>query len=1046
MQTPTTRSLVLMFLVATLSGHAAPDPAANAPETGNVQPEFIIHNWFVEDGLPHNGVNNIVRDARGFLWIGTSGGLARFDGRNFVEYPMPAGFAQGRYNIRALAVEDGRTMLMINAANKLIRLRDGKYELHPANAHLQNLALFNLAVDDTGAIWIGADTPASESVILRWTAGENTPGGHIETFGPDPGITRRTTAFCFVSDGSNRTWIAAGDFFGWYEDGKLHRYEKQNLRFVMITKSRSGCLWVASRDNLVHFDPARDTWDEVFSRQNWPVRLSGLQYFHESENGTLWLATRREGVLRLINGRLVPLAFRHDRGVQAITEDINGDVWLGIFGSGLVHLKPNHHVLLNTETGFPTDISSSLTVDETGALWCANQSGGVVRVANGETTVIKAPTRNMPFANSVCADQRGAIWVGTMNGMYTIPVKTPAGGTRTLTRLNPDPRNVQTLFCDSTGNLWISWANTSLGVLRDGRLTEFTADDGFPRKRVSGIVERKGARGPEIWVALESGSLFQVNQNAAPGEKKFVEKTLPPGAQNTQLHTLFTDGENRVWLGTTNGLLLWRDGEEPRLLTQDDGLPDNIINQIVADNQGRLWVSSRRGIFHVSIKQLLETADGRGRKTANATLFGRNDDLAGISGMVGRQPMAWKGGDGRIWFATYRGVVGFNPADSRGKPGPIPLHIDEVRVNGGAIALPDESPLHIGPGVTQLDLHFAALDFAAPERTRVRRMLEGFDVDWNNATSELFCTYPNLQPGRYTFRIEATNDDGGASHAETTLVIIVAAAWWQTVWFRATLALVCVALIAWIARKVSNRLLKQRLRRLEHEHALERERTRIARDLHDELGGRVTKIGCIADRLIHEDAPAPAKQLARNLITQSRYLVEDLHGIVWTVNPQNDSWQRLAAYIVRHAQRHLAGTPILCTADGAGAIPELPITPEARHNILSIAKEVLNNILKHSQATRATITMSVENEHFRMVISDDGRGFDPSAPETNEGNGLSNMRTRMAEIDGHVDITSRPGTGVTITIDSPLKCRPPHYEDGANPRSQTPDATQSRHR
>lgn len=1040
MKTPTMRLLAILLLAATPMARAAHTPASNfpaSPADGAASPEFIIHNWFVQDGLPHNGVNNIVRDARGFLWLGTLGGLARFDGRNFIEYPVPEELARGRYNIRDIALEDENTILLINAANKLLRLRNGNYEPHPANAHLKNAILRDLAIDASGAVWISTETPS----IMRWT--ERDGKGVMEVFGVDDGITRRNVRFCFVSDENKRTWVSGGDFFGWYEDGKLHPFEKQNLRSVMIAKARAGGLWVASRDSLARLDTARGTWNVVLSGEMWPVARAGLQHFYESSDGVLWMATRRDGVLRLVDGQLKPLALRYDR-VLAINEDLNNDIWLGIYGAGLVHLKPNRHVLLNTDTGLPVDVSTSVSVDETGAVWCANQAGGLVRFENGKAAVMKPPTRNMPFITTVCADQRGTIWAGSSNGLYSVPVKT-RNGERALRHVNASMRGIQTLFCDSQGALWVSWASGKFAVIRDGAVTEFTMDDGFPGTRVASVAERKTPQGREIWVAMETGRLFQVRETPPLGENKFLAKALPPGIRDAQLHTLYADDENRLWLGATSGLVLWRGDDAPRLFTQEDGLPDNIINQIIADGNGRLWINSRRGIFHVSIKQLLAAADTPGAPV-NAMLLGRDDNLAGISGMVGSQPMSWKSRDGSLWFVTYRGVVGFDALRPSEAPKPIPVYIDRIHIDGVPVSAPGAGPIHIGPGVGQLELRFAALDFANPGRVRVRRMLEGFDLDWNDASGELHATYPNLQPGRYTFRVEASNGDGGASRAGTSLVIHVAAAWWQTLWFRTALVLLCAALIAWIARQVSTRLLTQRLHRLEHEHALERERTRIARDLHDDLGGRVTKIGLIADRLLHDDEPAPVKELAQTLVTQSRYLVEDLHGIVWTVNPQNDSWQRLAAYIVRHAQRHLAGTPILFAAEGTGSIPEQPITPEARHNILSIAKEALNNMLKHSQATRVTIAMNVENEHFYMVLRDDGRGFDPAAPENNEGNGLYNMRARMTEIGGHIDIESSPGKGTTITINSPLRCRPPHYDSGAGARPKHPDATHSRHR
>ncbi|WP_334319557.1 ATP-binding protein [Termitidicoccus mucosus] len=968
-----------------------------------------MSTWHGEGGLPHNVINDVVRDPRGFLWLGTQGGVARFDGRYFIDYPMPDEFAQGRHEIRALAVEDERTLVMLTGHGKLVRLRDGKFEPHPADAFQGNSSAVDLAVDEMGALWIGTMAPVS---LMRWD------GRRMETFGPESGIGRRSSRFCIVPDGKERTWVASGEFLGWYDADGLHRHEPLPDYSVMAAKARDGGLWIAGRDRLAKFE--NGNLSIVLAGPDWPAARVGIQDIYETSDGVLWLATRRDGVLRLIDGKLERLPLRHDR-VESINEDTDGNVWLGTNGGGLIRLKRKHHVLINSAMGMPKDASSSVTEDETGALWFANQSGGVVRIKNGLTLAIPTESGGIPYASNICADQRGTVWIGALDGLYSAVVQAHDDA-RTLRRLEINIAGVQTLFCARDGDVWTSWRNGRLGRLRDGKLREFTNKEGWPGKRIAGVIGRQGSCGPEIWVATNYGQLLKL---AKDGES-FEEQPLPPRLKTTHIYACHMDAANRFWLATSAGLLLW-DEPKPMLFTCADGFPDDILYQVISDDHNRLWLSSRRGIFCVEIDKLLAAKSGPGRPVS-VTLFGRDDNLEGLSGMIGGQPMTWKGRDGRVWFATYRGVAGFDATGSSietaGEP---PVYIDSLSANGVAIAIHSDNsqePLRIGPNAMQVEFSFAALNFSSPERMHVRRVLEGFDLDWIDATGERSCVYSRLPPGKYVFRVETMG--GGAPGSQSSLVIEVAAAWWQTGWFRAGIALVIVCAVAWVARRVSNRILRQRLRRLELEKALDRERARIARDLHDELGSRMSQVGFVADSVCRKAGDPRQKEKLSELVTQSRELVEDLHRIVWTVNPQNDSWQRLAAYISRYTQRLLHDTPITCTIDGVDAIPDIPVTPEIRHHFVAITKEALNNTLKYAQADHIKIQMNADNGHFKMSISDNGRGFDPAALRKDDHYGLENMRERMAEAGGRIEIKSQPGEGAQIMLDISLQYRPPH--------------------
>ncbi|WP_334319669.1 histidine kinase [Termitidicoccus mucosus] len=970
---------------------------------------FITRGWDAEDGLPHNAVNKVIRDRHGFLWVATQLGLARFDGRQFVTYRVPDDFTLGGYNIRALALEDDHTLLMLTGGDKLVRLRDGVFELHPANGKMEGSRMRELAVDENGDIWIGTET----SKCLRWN------GNELQTFGAAEGVNARGASFTFANGQQKRLWVAGGDFLGWHDEEGLHEYAHKTGNSFYVAPARSGGVWVAAREHLAKIENNR--WRIVYSETDWPARRLGIQDIFEADDGALWIATKRDGVFRLVDGVLTHVPMPQERAMS-ITDDIDGNVWLGMHGGGLVRAKPQRHVLLNTAAGLPSDVSSSVCEDGNGALWCANQSGGLVRMKNGNISIATmAAAESIPYISSVCADKHGRIWAGSVSGLYWTTVKGngphDGGGERWLLQhyAGLGKVNVQSLFCASNGDLWVSWGGRHLGVLRAGKMHEFTQTDGFHGERVMGIAERKNG---EIWIGIVRDTLLRFDQNTG----KFEQHPLHDSTRFNRIHSLFVDSEDRLWIGTIQGLLLWR-GNESRLFTQADGLPDETINQVVEDDYRRLWVNSRRGIFHASTKQLLAVADTPGKKVS-AILLGHDENLDGISGLLGSQPMSCKTRDGRVWFITYRGVIGFDPPDSREARKPLPVYIDAIAANGRAPIIPAPgAETRIPSGAIPLEIRFTALNFSTPERTQIWRMLEGYDPEWIDAGGERKAIYPRLPPGRYVFRVQAGDSDSGIlTQSEASLIIIVAAAWWQTWWARTFALLVFATIVAWCARRMSFRILKRRLRRLEHEHALDRERTRIAHDLHDDLGGHTTQISFVANRLLRQSPTLAQQELLTRLTSLAHQLVEDLHRIIWTVDPQNNSWEDLATYIARYAQRRLAGTGIACIVEGIENIPDLPLTPEVQHHLLAVTKEALNNMQKHSHADRVTIRLSANEGLFRMSINDNGQGFDVAAAVgEDDGNGLRNMHTRMKEIGANIKIESSPGAGAQISVELPFR-------------------------
>lgn len=961
--------------------------------------DYIAREWLVEDGLPYNAVNTIVRDARGFLWLGTPGGLARFDGHGFETFAFPKELTGGGQNIRALlAGGDGRSMLMITAGNHVLRLRDGVFSPHPVNGRTGDGTLRDIALDAGGALWLGTTEPA----VFRWK------DNRLERFGAEQGITRRTGPFGFVPGAGGRTWVGGGGFLGWYEDGRLHRYRGPWENATFIAPARDGGLWVATPDGLARGDGGGN-WREVLSGKAWLKPAAGMQTMFEERDGGLWVATRHDGLYHFSDGKLAPVPIRQTR-VMSINDDAEGNIWLGVTGGGLTRLRPKNHIMLNTASGLPHNTFASVCEDAAGNVWCADIAGHVSRVDSDgghPEPVSTPPGGSSPFVSTLCADAQGRLWAGATDGLY---VPDP-GAPRFLRHARDDIANVQTLFPARDGALWIGFDYGRLAVLRaDGTLRRFTAEDGLGGGRVAGVAERADGG---IWVATETGRLFEIARG------RLEERLLPGSVLPVRIHALLVDHADRLWLATNAGLVLFR-GPDTKVLTQKDGLPDELINQIVADRRRRLWVASRRGLFRADLDGLAAAADGAPGAVA-VRFFGAEDELAGLSGLVSGQPMAWAGKE-RVWLVTYRGIVGFDMDAPRQPAPPVPVYIDRIAADRTPAPAAPDGIVRTPPAPGQVAFHFSVLNFSTPERTRVRRKLEGFDPDWIEAGRERVCVYSRLPAGRYVFRAEAGDGDGRRL-SETSATLIVPPAWWETWWARSAIAAALLATLAWWTLAITNRVLRRRLRQLEQENALQRERSRIARDLHDDLGGRATKINLVASNLQAQMTEPAAREALGRLVTQSRRMVEDLERIIWTVNSQNNSWRKLAGYISQSVRRHLQDTGVACTVTGGHTIPDQSLTPETQHHLLAMTKEALNNVLKHSRATHAEILLKTEDDRFHLRIEDDGIGFDPDDPAHQEHNGLANMRARAAEVGGTLQIESRAGAGAAILITVPL--RPP---------------------
>jgi signal transduction histidine kinase/ligand-binding sensor domain-containing protein len=962
---------LLAFSSGTTARSATVDDAA----------QYYARTWMTEDGLPHNVVAHIVQDRSGCIWMGTSGGLSRFDGREFKIYPLPPEMGRRGYNIRGLA--EGPSGLLVLLPNDTLVQFDGRlFRPHPMNASLGGKTLTDLYVEPSGVIWVGT----WDGTLFRWQNGETV------SFGKADGIDRRLTAFSFAIDGQGRTWIATGNYLGSYSGGKLTRFGGRLGRSLLIGPSHSGGVWLLSDSRLLKLDDGRMV-EATASSGRLPANVFPHS-LHEDRDQTVWIATLGQGLYCFSQGRLDHLPYPRN-STLFVTDDREGDIWVGTDGRGVSMLRPKAFSLFNA--GASPDISRSVCEDQIGNVWFVDRQGGLMR--NQGEGFEPVATNLRIFVDSICPDHRGSLWIGARDGLYRLS----GDQTGPPEKIDTTLRDIRKLFCARDGDVWVAAQSGGIGVIRDGQFRLFSpAEAGGGHDRAASFAEDGSGT---IWCGNEGGALTRFRLG------KWEQVPLPAGIPVLPIHVLFGDSSDSLWIGTADGLLLYRRGAFKRF-AEADGLTDAMIFQIQQDDSGHLWLGSRRGLYRVDMDQLLAIADGQ-RAQADVLTLGNDDGVPGISLRMGGQPLSWKDRNGKLWFTTDQGVLAFSPA-AIAVPSPhSPVLIEQASIDG---RIEPEEDLRVPSGRHRIEFRFTALTYAAPDKVMLRHQLVGIDPGWIESSVARVAAYSSLPPGSYRFRVVAGDEDGAAQSSEATLTFRVIPAWWQRLWVKAGAAFMVAAASAWGIHHRSQRKLKNKLEQSERAHALEKERARIARDLHDELGSSLTRIAFLVDRLKRQARAQEAVSLLAQLEQRVRRHSSDLRRVVWTVSPANNTVDRLVAFVGRFAQSFFGDSPIGCQVRIAGKVSSRATTPEVQHHVLSIVKEAFTNILRHSHAGHVTVETKETDAMLEIEIRDDGVGFAPEAKSDDDHNGLTNMRARMAEIGGALEISTEPGKGTAVLI------------------------------
>jgi signal transduction histidine kinase len=619
---------------------------------------------------------------------------------------------------------------------------------------------------------------------------------------------------------------------------------------------------------------------------------------------------------------------------------------------------------------------------------------------------------------SVAMDAQNRVWVGTWGGGLHVLAGDKFEELPELQGFPVLPVPVTSLANSASGGLFVG---TGMGLFRyqDGKATWLSRKPELLSPDVRAI--REGADGT-VWFGMSGGGLGCYQKGAV---KQFRRED---GLSSDYVQCLQLEADDTLWIGTFGGGLNRLKAGRFNAINKNRGLPNDVVCSIQDDGLGFFWLGTHGGIVRVSKDELNRCADG-GLTELNCLTYGLSDGMPTLQCSGGFQPASCKTADGRLWFPTSKGLVAVDPRKDRANGSAPAVVIEKLLVDDQPVfdGMGLEAPLQIVPGRHRFQFQYTGLSFAAPEKVRFKYRVEGLEAEWTVAQSPRRANYSHIPPGDYRFQVRACNDDGVWSEDGASLAFTVLPAFWQTWWFRIFGGVVTALAGGGIVWLDARWRMQRKLERLGRQQAIERERARIAKDIHDDLGAGLTRISLLSESVpADEISPPQAAEVLSGIFTTTREMTQTMDEIVWAVNPQHDTLDSLASYLGNFAQEFLAGTGVRCRLDVPLQLPNWRLDAEVRHNLFLAVKESLNNALRHAQATEIRVSLSLGDFAFVVMVEDNGRGISAEALNDEKGragnrNGLSNMRQRLAQIGGRCEIGGSQGRGTRVEFQVTLK-------------------------
>jgi signal transduction histidine kinase/ligand-binding sensor domain-containing protein len=976
------------------------------PASG-AQPPYRFFSWTTENGLPQNSVQALLQTRDGYLWMSTLDGLVRFDGlhfRIFNRQNTPALTTNG-FSFFAL-LEDRQGCLWAGTlTGGAIRYCHGTFTSLTVKDGLPNNTVVRIDEDEEGTVWI-----FTAPGLAKWQ------NGRLIRVAPEPG-----SPFNPYLTASSYNVGADGYLFG------LWRMEAHGWqRFAYGHWSHYPLPFPLKDPSKLHIsssieDSKRRFWYKLPETPNVYYCVDGgvlTQYegidpedfvTYKDRLGNLW-ATNPSGRTRLwkdghstaLSGFSTPFMYR-------MLEDREGTLWIGTAKEGLYRADPQAIAMYQHPNGSQWNVVEPVLQDRTGSVWFGSRLG-LFRLNKGKYENFYhagEPSKRMAWDNIVSAiyeDQDGTIWTGTWNGLSKLEVS----------RLVAEPSSaaiqgrINAILRDRAGNLWVG-GEKGLYRIHGGHCTQLGRGDGLASDSpyVQTIFEdRRGT----LWIGTASGL-------ARSDRGRF---SMLPAAADLNITALYEDAVGVLWIGTYDTGLAKLDGETFTRYTEKDGLFNNGVFQILEDEQGFLWLSSHLGIYRIKKQDLNDFSAGR-ISLLTSSHFGKGDGLLSVECSSQGQPTGFKARDGKLWFPTTQGLAVVDPKAVQFNRQPPPVVIEELTVDGHTTDF--HAGVTIKPGQENLEIQYTALSLVKSQQIRFRYRLDGLDPNWINAGARRTAYYSRLPAGTYTFRVIAANSDGVWNEIGARLEVHVLPPFYSTWWFRllSTLAIAGVIYGIWRLRTAQwkQRQAAQRAFSRELLASQERERKRIAAELHDSIGQRLVVIKNLALlRLQNLNGNLLEREQVEEICTEASSAITEVREISHDLRP----YQLDRLGLTKALRSMVESVGKASTTAFSASIDDIDdlFTPEYQIGFYRITQECLSNILKHAEASEAKVVVRRNGTRLQLSVSDNGKGFTTSGATTEVrkgGFGLINISERVQLFAGKLEIQSIPMKGATINID-----------------------------
>ena len=1012
-----------------------------------------FNHFSAEHGLSQTVFNTIFQDRKGYMWFGSYTGLLKFDGYKFISFTPGA-------NKKNSIADNSIIKICGDSAGNIWMLHDTYPALTKYNPQSESFTLYpysnsnrttgipgyisDLITDRQGKVWIGTDAG-----LCFYDAASDKMINLSEIIYPDTLINRNI--HCLMIDHKGLVWIATGAGINIYDpvQKKLSLFNPSDKQYAAISKQvqfimedHSGNIWMGlswgnALNQAVYRHNSSTGESKVYGYSATDPHSLGSNYVNrlmEDSYHTVWVCMYGGGLNAYQPATDNFIRFKADNAdryalnsnqVMSLLEDRGGVFWIGTNGGGLNSCyltKEKFSVYQNYDKDFISHYPLSLYKDARGRIYMTTLGAGIYEfnpvTGNFRSFKITSPESELAAFNSsydLLEASDGNLWAVSFDeGLHKLDRQTGRFTTVHSVKDNADATFHNLSNCiveDLDKRLWIG---TIYGLKCYNLQTKTFS--GFEKlfpdtNRLSSDVIDDLYCDPEgiLWISGTNG-LTLFNTKTAQIKIFKHDDNNPHSISSNRINYFYDDHKGKVWIGTEGGGLNEFDKKNEQFIsyTTEIGLPDNSIYGILDDEHGNLWLTTNKGLCKFTPPS-----------GTNGKPLCRNYDMSdGLPGNEFNYKTCVKGDDGKLYFASTKGLVAFNPEELKDNPFIPPVVITEFSVSNrlvllndstGILKLPVDETKEIILSYEQNDFSFtfSALSYVHPEKNQYSYKLDNYDKEWvYTDASKRFANYTNLDPGEYTFKVKASNNDGVWNETPVTIKIVITPPWWRTWWFK--------VLCFFVAGLILFGIYNYRMQKVKD---IRRIRNKIASDLHDDLGATLSSISIMSELVNQQikDKVPQATTILEKIGSSSRNMIESVNDMVWAINPQNDSFENIIKRMRTFASEILSAKDIAFHFDFDKNLLQSKLKMDMRRNFYLVFKEAVNNLAKYSGAANAFVMIWNRENNLKMTIRDDGEGFDPV--RVAGGNGLKNMQQRADMMKAVFRLESVPGKGTIIELE-----------------------------